>query len=96
VADVQLDGAGSPARLTWTGHLEDEDLVRRRFFQEAAGLEPAVPSRVGLGDEDLHPAAGVPDAADAPVVPQIPRASTNFTCSVIGAWAADLLTHARG
>ena len=33
--------------------------------------------------------------ADASVVPRIPRANTNFTCMVIGARAADLLTHAR-
>ncbi len=33
--------------------------------------------------------------ADAAVTPRIPRVNINFTCSVIGARAADLLLTAR-
>jgi choline dehydrogenase len=32
--------------------------------------------------------------ADASIIPQIPRANTNFTCFVIGVRAAEFLTHA--
>lgn len=53
------------------------------------GPSPAAGDLVDAGG-GVHGLANV-FVADASVLPQIPRANTNFTCFVIGARAADLV-----